>query len=162
MWSLLRPLRALLGSVALLLLGNGLINTLLTLRGASEGFPTALIGLIMSGYFVGFVCGTWVSGRLIRRMGHIRTFAFCASLCASTALLHLIFIDPWVWLALRVLYGLSFITVMTVIESWLNAQAASHERGRVFALYMVINLGALTLAQQMLRAGPPPRAICCF
>ncbi|WFF41148.1 MFS transporter [Salinicola endophyticus] len=155
MWSLLRPLRALLGSVALLLLGNGLINTLLTLRGASEGFPTALIGLIMSGYFVGFVCGTWVSGRLIRRMGHIRTFAFCASLCASTALLHLIFIDPWVWLALRVLYGLSFITVMTVIESWLNAQAASHERGRVFALYMVINLGALTLAQQMLRLDTP-------
>lgn len=151
MWSLLRPIRALLGSVALLLLGNGLINTLLALRGANEGFSTTLLGLIMSGYFVGFICGTWVSGRLIRRMGHIRTFAFGAGICASAALLHFIFIDPWVWLALRVIYGLSFITLMTVIESWLNGQAASHQRGRVFAIYMVVNLGSLAIAQQILR-----------
>lgn len=155
MWSLLRPIRALLGSVALLLLGNGLINTLLTLRGADEGFSTSLIGLIMSGYFVGFIGGTWISGRLIKRMGHIRTFAFCAGLCASAALLHLIFINPWVWLGLRVVYGLAFITLMTVIESWLNSQAASHQRGRVFAIYMVVNLGALAIAQQILRLDSP-------
>jgi len=155
MWSLLRPIRALLGSVALLLLGNGLINTLLTLRGAGEGFSTTLIGMIMSGYFVGFICGTWFSGRLIRRMGHIRTFAFCAAICASSALLHLVFINPWVWLALRVFYGLSFITLTTVIESWLNSQAASHERGRIFAIYMVVNLGSLAIAQQILRLDTP-------
>ncbi|WP_110669660.1 MFS transporter [Salinicola halophilus] len=151
MWSLLRPIRALLGSVALLLLGNGLINTLLTLRGTDEGFSTTLLGLVMSGYFIGFIGGTWISGRLIRRMGHIRTFAFGAGICASAALLHLIFINPWVWLALRVVYGLSFITLMTVIESWLNGQAASHQRGRVFAIYMVVNLGSLAIAQQILR-----------
>lgn len=155
MWSLLRPIRALLGSVALLLLGNGLINTLLTLRGASEGFSTTLIGMIMSGYFVGFICGTWASGRLIRRMGHIRTFAFCAGICASSALLHLIFINPWFWLVLRIFYGLSFITLTTVIESWLNSQAANHERGRTFAIYMVVNLGSLAIAQQILRLDTP-------
>ncbi|BBI63481.1 hypothetical protein HSBAA_47870 [Vreelandella sulfidaeris] len=41
-----------------------------------------MLGMIMSGYFIGFIGGTWVSGRLIRRMGHIRTFGFCASVCA--------------------------------------------------------------------------------
>jgi MFS family permease len=111
--------------------------------------------MIMSGYFVGFIGGTWVSGRLIRRMGHIRTFGFCASLCASVALLHLVFINPWVWLPLRMVYGLSFITLITVIESWLNSQAASHERGRIFAVYMVVNLGALATAQQLLRLSSP-------
>ncbi len=151
MRALLHPVRSVLWSVALLLLGNGLINTLLTLRGTSEGFSTSLLGIIMSGYFVGFVCGTWVSSRLIRRMGHIRTFAFCAALCASGALLHVIFVNPWVWLALRFVYGLSFVTLMTVIESWLNSKAASHERGRIFAMYMLVNLGAIAVAQQILR-----------
>ncbi|MCP1366627.1 MFS transporter, partial [Halomonas sp. BBD48] len=101
MRSLLHPIRAVLGSVALLLLGNGLINTLLTLRGTEENFSTTMLGIIMSGYFVGFTCGTWVSSRLIRRIGHIRTFGFCAAICASGALLHVIFVNPWAWLALR-------------------------------------------------------------
>ncbi|KKO10837.1 MFS transporter [Pseudohongiella sp.] len=150
-FTLLGPIRAILFSVALLLLGNGLINTLLSLRGTQEGFSSMMLGMIMSGYFVGFVCGTWVSARLIKRMGHIRTFGFCAAVCASVALLHFIFIDPWAWLGLRFIYGLSYITLITVIESWLNSQAASHERGKVFAIYMVVNLGALAIAQQLLR-----------
>lgn len=155
MRSLLHPIRAVLGSVALLLLGNGLINTLLTLRGTDEGFSTTMLGIIMSGYFMGFTCGTWVSGRLIRRIGHIRTFAFCAAICASGALLHVIFVNPWAWLILRFVYGLSFVTLMTVIESWLNSKAASHERGRIFATYMLVNLGAIAVAQQILRLDTP-------
>lgn len=105
--ALLKPIQSLLWSVALLLLGNGLISTLLTLRGTSEGYSSAVMGVIMSAYFIGFICGTWVSGRLIRRMGHIRTFAFCASVCASTTLMHLIFIDPLAWMGLRFCYGLA-------------------------------------------------------
>ncbi|MCC5795922.1 MAG: MFS transporter [Methylophaga sp.] len=153
--ALLRPIQAILWGVALLLLGNGLINTLLTLRGVSEGFSSAVLGLVMSSFFVGFICGTWVSPRLIKRMGHIRTFAFCASLCASAALLHIIFIDAISWMLLRFIYGLAFVTLMTVIESWLNSQSAPHERGRIFAFYMVVNLGALAVAQQMLRLDSP-------
>jgi MFS family permease len=153
--AMLKPVKSILYSVALLLLGNGLLNTLLTLRGTEEGFSSAVLGMIMSGYFIGFIGGTWVSGRLIRRMGHIRTFGFCASVCASVALLHLVFVNPWVWLPLRMAYGLSFITLITVIESWLNSQAASHERGRIFAVYMVVNLGALATAQQLLRLSSP-------
>ncbi|MEQ8516649.1 MAG: MFS transporter, partial [Chromatocurvus sp.] len=152
---MLSSVRSLLTSVALLLLGNGLLNTLLALRGAGEGYSTSLLGFVLSGYFFGFICGTWVSGRLIRRIGHIRTFAFCASLCASAALLHVLLVNPWVWLVLRVIYGLAFVTVVTVIESWLNSQAASTERGRLFAVYMVTNLGALAVAQQVLRLGTP-------
>lgn len=153
--ALLKPIQSLLWSVALLLLGNGLISTLLTLRGTSEGYSSAVMGVIMSAYFIGFICGTWVSGRLIRRMGHIRTFAFCASVCASTTLMHLIFIDPLAWMGLRFCYGLAYITLMTVIESWLNSQAAQHDRGKIFGFYMVVNLGALAAAQQMLHLDTP-------
>ena len=153
-WSLMRPIGAILGSVALLLLGSGLLNTLLALSADEQGFSTTWIGFIMSGFFVGFACGIFISGRLIRRMGHIRTFAFCAALCASIALLHVMWVDPWAWLFLRVCYGVAFVTLMTVIESWLNTRAVREERGRVFALYMVVNLGAIALAQQLLHLSP--------
>ncbi|MES1953466.1 MFS transporter [Salinisphaera hydrothermalis] len=154
MTGIFRAIAALLASVALLQFGNGLYSTLLTLRGASEGFSTLVLGLIMSGYFVGFVGGTWTSGRLIARMGHIRTFGFCAAIAASIALINAIWIDPWLWIVLRVIYGLVFIALMTVIESWLNSQAGAGNRGLTFALYMVVNLGALALAQQGLRIAP--------
>lgn len=153
-WSNMRPISAILGSVALLLLGSGLLNTLLSLSAAEQGFSTTWIGIIMSGFYVGFACGIFVSGRLIRRMGHIRTFAFCAALCASIALLHGIWIDTWSWLMLRFCYGIAFVTLMTVIESWLNTRAEKEERGQIFAVYMVVNLGAIALAQQLLRLSP--------
>ncbi|MBU1331512.1 MAG: MFS transporter [Gammaproteobacteria bacterium] len=155
MWSLIAPISSLLGGVALLLLGNGLLNTLLTLRGVAEGYSTGMLGLIMSGYFVGFLLGTWLAIPLVRRVGHIRAFAFCASLAAITALLHLLFVDPWVWLGLRVLYGLALVSLYMVIESWLNAQVPNDKRGQVFAVYMAVNLGALAAAQQLLNLAEP-------
>ena len=155
MWSLIAPISSLLGGVALLLLGNGLLNTLLTLRGVAEGYSTSMLGLIMSGYFVGFLLGTWLAIPLVRRVGHIRAFAFCAALAAITALLHVLIVDPWVWLGLRVLYGLALVSLYMVIESWLNAQVPNDKRGQVFAVYMAVNLGALAAAQQLLNLAAP-------
>ena len=155
MWSLIAPISSLLGGVALLLLGNGLLNTLLTLRGVAEGYSTSMLGLIMSGYFVGFLLGTWLAIPLVHRVGHIRAFAFCAALAAITALLHVLIVDPWVWLGLRVLYGLALVSLYMVIESWLNAQVPNDKRGQVFAVYMAVNLGALAAAQQLLNLASP-------
>lgn len=146
----MHPISAILGSVALLLLGSGLLNTLLALTANEYGFSTAWIGIIMSAYFVGFASGIFVSARLIRRIGHIRTFAFCAALCASIALIHSLWVDQWAWLLLRFCYGMAHVTLMTVIESWLNTRAEKADRGRIFALYMVVNLGAIALAQKIL------------
>src|SRR5690606_4944044 len=42
-----------------------------------------------------------------------------------------------------------------VIESWLNAQTSSEQRGQVFAIYMMVNLVALALAQQLIRIDSP-------
>lgn len=155
MTSLIAPIGSLLGGVALLLLGHGLLNTLLTLRGIAEGYSTGLIGIMMSGYFLGYLIGTWLAPPLIRRVGHIRTFAFYAALAAIAALLHVMIVNPWVWIALRVVYGIALVTLYMVIESWLNAQVSGDKRGQVFAIYMVVNLGALALAQQLLAIDSP-------
>jgi MFS family permease len=155
MWSLLAPISSLLSGVVLLLLGNGLLNTLLTLRGVAEGYSTGMLGLIMSGYFVGFLLGIWLAIPLVRRVGHIRAFAFFAALAAISALLHILLVNPWVWLGLRVLYGLALVGLYMIIESWLNAQVPSEKRGQVFAIYMMVNLGALAAAQQLLGLASP-------
>jgi MFS family permease len=155
MQSLLLPIGSLLCGVALLLLGNGLLNTLLTVRGAAEGYSSTLLGLAMSGYFVGFLLGIWIARPLIKRVGHIRVFAFYAALAAAAALMHVLIVNIWVWIVLRVLYGVALVTLYTVVESWLNAQTAAEERGQVFAIYMVVNLGSLALAQQLLQLDDP-------
>jgi len=148
------PLTALLAGVALLLAGGGLLGTLLAVRGSQEGMADVTMGLIMSGYFVGFFLGTFTAPPLIRRIGHNRAFAFCAAAVAASVLMHAITTGPVAWALLRVLTGAGLVTLYTVIESWLSAQAPNERRGQVFAAYMVINLLALALGQQLLRLAP--------
>lgn len=153
MLPLIFPITALLLGIGLLLMGTGLLNTLLALRASLEGFNDQTIGLIMSGYFLGFFLGTFLALPLIARVGHIRAFAFCAALVCCSVLLHSLFINIPVWLALRILTGASLVGLYTVVESWLNNLTTSEQRGRIFAIYITVNLLALTLAQQMLRLG---------
>jgi len=155
MLPLILPISAVLIGVALLLLGSGLLNTLLAVRGSMEGYDDSTLGIIMSGYFLGFFVGTFMALPLIARVGHIRAFAMCASVAASSVLLHVLFVNPWIWLLLRVVTGAALVILYTVVESWLNGQTPAHQRGRVFAVYMAVNLGALAIAQQFLRLDTP-------
>ncbi|TNE77749.1 MAG: MFS transporter [Gammaproteobacteria bacterium] len=151
MLTLIVPICALLTGIGLLLMGTGLLNTLLALRGGLEGYSDGLMGIIMSGYFIGFILGTFLGLPLIKRIGHIRTFAFCAAFTSCFALLHVVFVDPAVWFALRVATGTTLVILYTVVESWLNGQTAPTQRGKVFAVYMMVNLVALALTQQFLQ-----------
>ena len=145
-----RPLAALLAGVALLLAGSGLLGTLLALRGGHEGYSDQAVGLVMSAYFAGFFLGTFIGPGLIRRIGHIRAFAFYASLCTVSVLLHPILLSPWGWAVLRLCTGIALVGLYTVIESWLNVSAAPGQRAQVFAVYMVVNLLALAAGPWLL------------
>ncbi|WHZ19147.1 MAG: putative MFS-type transporter [Rhodanobacteraceae bacterium] len=147
----LRPIASLLAGTALLLAGVGLLNTLIPLRGAAAGFPETLLGGLTSAYYVGYFIGTFAMPPLVRRIGHIRAFAFCAACAACIVLLYAFGTNPIAWLALRLLSGIVLVGLYAVIESWLNAQAPDGKRGAVFATYMVVNLGSLALGQQLLR-----------
>ncbi len=140
--------------VALLLLGVGLLNTIVALRSSMEGYSEATLGVIMSSYFVGFFIGTYLALPLIRRVGHIRAFACCASVVSVCVLLHQIIIDAYAWMLIRVVTGISLVILYTIIESWLNGQTPAEQRGKVFALYMTVNLGAMAVAQQFLLFDP--------
>lgn len=147
----LRPVLSLLAGTALLLVGVGLLNTLIPLRGIAAGFSATLLGGLTSAYYAGYFIGTFTMPPLVRRIGHIRAFAFCTACAACIVLLHAFGTNPLGWLVLRLLTGTVLVGLYAVIESWLNAQAPNGKRGAVFAAYMVVNLGALALGQQLLR-----------
>ena len=149
------PLSALLLAVAILFFGNGLQAVLLPVRATIEVFATTSIGLIASAYSAGFMIGCLSMPHIVRRVGHIRTFAVCAAIAASVALLMVLVVSPPVWIALRALSGVCFAGLFMVIESWLNERATTANRGQILAVYMVINLSAVTAGQMILPLGDP-------
>lgn len=144
----------LLLGIAVILAGNGLLGTLLGVRGELEGFSSATLGLIMSGYFAGFVAGTFFIPRWVRLFGHVRVFAALASVASITTLLHGLLVVPWFWLLLRALAGACIVGIYIVIESWLNARTDNTSRGQVFSAYMTTTLIGLGIGQLLLLAGP--------
>lgn len=154
MFATVISISSLLLGIAILLVGSGLFGTLLALRAGIEGFAEPVIGAIMSAYFAGFVLGTFLCPRIIRRVGHIRAFAMFAAVASSTAIVHVLVVHPWTWGALRVVAGGCLVGLYMVIESWLNTQTPNERRGRVFATYMAVTLLALAFGQGLIATAP--------
>jgi MFS family permease len=143
----------LLGGLGVLLVGVGLLGTLLGVRATIASFTNVETGLIMAGYYAGYVAGTLLAPRIIRNVGHIRCFSAFAALAAAASLAFGLLVEPWAWLVLRVISGACVVGVYMVVESWLNEQSAGPARGRVFAVYMMSTLIALGSGQFLLLAG---------
>jgi MFS family permease len=152
---IITPILALLLSVSLLLMGNGLLNTLLPVRASIEAFSALDIGILGSAYFLGFAAGCFYGPRIVRRVGHIRTFTAMATIASCAVLVHAFVLNPVVWWALRVATGICFAVLYMVIESWLNEKASNENRGTVFSIYTIINLTVVTLGQLMLTLDEP-------
>ena len=134
----------------LMLLGSGLLTTYISLRLTAIHVSGGLIGAITAANYVGLVLGGKVGHFLIARVGHIRTYVSCAGIITAAVLAHgLTEIIP-VWVALRLIIGLCMMCQYMVLESWLNDQAASEQRGTVFGLYMVATYLGLSLGQVVL------------
>ncbi|TVO58919.1 MFS transporter [Denitromonas halophila] len=146
MISTILPVSSLLLGMAILLAGSGLIGTLLGLRASVEGFTGLSLGLIMSGFFAGYIVGAFACPPLIRRIGHIRAFTAMAALAAVVSLLYGLVVNPWFWWVLRVIHGVTMVAIYMIIESWLNEQMHD-KRGKIFAAYMMVSFVALGLGQ---------------
>lgn len=149
----LLSLTALLLSTLVLLMGSGLLGTVLSFHMGLEGLAAPLIGMIMAGFYLGMVLGGRACYWVVARAGHIRAFAVFAASATAITMLHGLIFDPWVWFGLRVLNGVTLLGMYVVIESWLNDRAQGPARARVFSLYMVISFLGLGLGQFLLNLG---------
>lgn len=150
--SAIRPLIPLLLAAGILLGGNGLQGTLIALRGAQEGFAPQVIGFIGTAYFAGFLVGCLAVGRIMKAVGHVRSFSALAALASAGTLMLVLVIDPVMWSGIRMLTGFCFAGLFTIMESWLNAGAPNANRARVLALYRIVDIGSVTGAQFMIPA----------
>lgn len=155
MFVVLKSVTALLIGVGLLLIGHGLLLTAVPLRAIAEAFTSLQIGLLGSAYYIGFVAGCLMTPYVILRVGHIRAFAALIALAATSALILPLSISFPVWMAARILTGVSLAGLFMVIESWLNDRATNHNRGLVFAAYIAVNYGAIAVGQAIVATGSP-------
>ncbi|HZO23598.1 MAG TPA: MFS transporter, partial [Steroidobacteraceae bacterium] len=145
----------LLLGMGVLMLGAGLQSTLLGLRATAEGFPPQVTGIIMSGYYVGYLAGTAAAPRLLRQVGHIRVFAALAAVASATILVQAAFVEPVVWVAMRLTSGVCFAGIYVVAESWLNDRATPAHRGRLLSVYMLVLYVGLGAAQFLILPANP-------
>ncbi|MDA8737858.1 MFS transporter [Candidatus Pelagibacter bacterium] len=138
-----------------LMLAYGFQGSLLGVRAVKEEFSLTATGFMMSGYFVGYFIGAKTIPQIISRVGHIRVFAAFASIASLVVLIHAVYVSPFVWFLLRVLTGISMVSIYTVAESWLNDRASNKNRGSVLSVYMVILYGAMGLGMFLLNFSDP-------
>lgn len=150
MRAVLPSVAALLLGTGLLLLGNGLLGTLLGVKMSLLGRSTTVTGLVMSAYFAGLVAGAMWSHRLLRNVGHIRVFAALASGFSAATLLHGLLEPAYIWALLRFLEGFCAAGLYMCIESWLNEKAGNETRGSILSLYMLTVYAGLAAGQMLL------------
>ncbi len=146
---------ALLLGFGVLMLGDGLQGTLLAVRADMEGFSATTTGMVMSAFYAGFLLGSVFGPRITVKVGHIRVFAAMAALASASILVHALFVDVYVWIALRLLSGFCFAGLYIVAESWLNDSATNETRGKLLSLYMVVTYMGVGAGQLMLNLAAP-------
>jgi len=142
MWKSVQSVVPVLLGIACIEAALGVLNPLIGIRLSADGVGSALIGIVASAYFLGFLLGTLTCHTLIDRVGHIRAFGVFAVCAANATLLMILVKHPYVWVGLRAAAGYTLAGAFVIIESWLNDKASEENRGRIFAVYSVVAWGA--------------------
>ncbi|APE42753.1 MFS transporter [Sulfitobacter alexandrii] len=149
------PVSALLLGSAFLLFAGGINGLILPVRGNIEGFSAISLGLLGTGWALGYVSGCLMTPALVARVGHVRAFGALAAIAAISMLASAIQITPWAWIVLRGVCGFCFAGAAMIVESWLSEQSTPETRGRIFGVYTMVNLAASTAGSLMLTIGDP-------
>lgn len=146
---------ALLLSVFGVLMGNGVMTTLVPVRAAIEGFAKIDIGIIGACYFLGMLTGAMIAPRLVRRIGTIPAFALSSLLGTAVLLTMPVAVHPWSWAILRGISGFSLAGIYAIVESYVQASAENRYRGRLLAAYSIMQYGGWAAGGQLMRVASP-------
>lgn len=146
---------ALFVGLGLMMIGNGLNGAVIGIRSQAEGFSLIVTGVIMAGYFAGFLIAPTVIVSRIPKVGHIRAFAGLASTASSAVLVHAVSVSPITWTLMRFVFGFCVAGLYVVIESWLGEMTDSKNRGRTLAVYMIVSMGGLGVGQYLVAVADP-------
>lgn len=145
----------LFAGLGLMMIGNGLNGAVIGIRSGSEGFSVLVSGVIMAGYFAGFLLAPSAIVPRIPKVGHVRVFAGLASTASSAVLLHALSVVPVTWVLMRFVFGFCMAGLYVVIESWLGEMTDSTNRGRTLGIYMIVSMGGLGIGQYLVAIADP-------
>lgn len=123
--------------------GNGLLNISIPSKATQFGFDPFLIGLLTAFYYLGFLLGCFVTPRVVKKVGHIRSFTCFAAMLCIASLSFAYDHSPALWITLRTLAGFAIAGIYMIAESWLNESADNSNRGKVISIYRIVDLVAL-------------------
>jgi len=146
---------ALFLGMGLIMLAHGYQGSLLGVRAVQEEFSLISTGFMLSGYYVGYFIGAKTIPAFILRVGHIRVFAAFASMASIVILMHSILIHPFTWFILRIITGISMVSIYTIAESWLNDRSSNKNRGSVLSIYMIVLYGSMAIGMFFLNFSKP-------
>lgn len=137
-------------SLFIIMVGVSFFNSYISLRVTAEGWNNFIAGSLTSAYYAGMMSGALYMERIIRQIGHIRSFSLFATTTSSAIILQGFFNSPFVWLFFRFLTGVGCAGLFVVIESWLLLLSTATTQGVVLSLYMVALYTAQSLSQFIL------------
>jgi MFS family permease len=155
MFTLLKSSWALFFGIAMIFLANGLQGTLIGVRASTEGYSPFIVGIIMTGYYAGFMLGAIIIPERIQKVGHVRVFASLASIASIAILLHTLHFSLISWFLMRFATGFCFVGMYCVAESWINDQSENESRGQALSIYMIISMGGNAIGQLFLNFADP-------
>jgi MFS family permease len=133
-WRVVPPLI----STALIMVGAGMLSSLLPLRFSAMGLSPGVIGLIATAEALGFLVGCLQAHRIISPVGLERAYGAFAGMKA-VAISSLYFAESVPVLAFfRFVIGLNAAGLAIIVESWLNALVPNEQRGRVLTIYVLV------------------------
>ena len=141
--------------LGLLMIGNGLNGAVIGVRSGTEGFSVVVTGVIMAGFFAGFLLAPSLVVRMIASVGHIRVFAGLSSTASTVVLVHSVAINAPTWTAMRFVFGFCIAGLYIVIESWLSELSDAANRGRTLAIYMIVSMSGLAIGQLLITVADP-------
>lgn len=133
-WRVVPPLI----STALIMLGAGVLGSLLPLRFSSMGLSAGTIGLVATAEALGFLVGCLYAHKIIVPVGLERAYgAFAGMKAVAISSLYFAASGPSI-AVFRFMIGFNAAGLAIIVESWLNALVPNEQRGRVLTVYVLV------------------------
>ncbi|TIX90523.1 MFS transporter [Rhizobium sp. P44RR-XXIV] len=145
-----KPLLPIFTTAGIIIGAHGLQLTFVAVRGAHEGFPATVIGVMSAVYSVGFALGCLCVSRLFFGMAQKRALTLLAVVASILTASMVLTDEPSAWIVIRFLSGFAYASLLAVIESEINANVSNSYRARALSIYRLISLGTVALAQQVI------------
>ncbi|RUU83051.1 MAG: MFS transporter [Mesorhizobium sp.] len=136
-----------MASVCLACIGSAMLTTAVSFHLGKAGVDPGTVQIVLTAYPAGFLIGCLMTRPLVTHYGHERTFLLVLATALLSALGFVVTDFMPAWFCLRLLGGMSMASMFVVCESWINLYAEQHNRGSLFALYMLTTAIAVLLGQ---------------